>query len=157
LNPHGIATTSPSNWRVCHSTTRALDERGAKVSAAEGQKRHRRSHSNHEKDLQSRKAFARYLCAAGGLPLAGKFAGAAGTTGAAGATGAALSGDDFDTGFDNGITLDGADENGRSKMLPVTRRADASARKIDVAKKIAASDQVALLSALPAPLAPNTV
>jgi hypothetical protein len=23
LNPHGIATTSPSNWRVCHSTTRA--------------------------------------------------------------------------------------------------------------------------------------
>ena len=29
LNPHGIATTSPSNWRVCHSTTRALDEHDA--------------------------------------------------------------------------------------------------------------------------------
>src|ERR1700683_1476407 len=23
LNPHGISTTSPSNWRVCRSTTRA--------------------------------------------------------------------------------------------------------------------------------------
>jgi hypothetical protein len=23
LNPHGISTTSPSNSRVCHSTTRA--------------------------------------------------------------------------------------------------------------------------------------
>jgi hypothetical protein len=91
------------------------------------------------------------------LLLAGNFAGAAGTTGGAGKTGAALTGDDFDTGFDCGITLDGADETGRSKMLPVTRRADASARKIDVAKKIAASVQVVLLSALPAPLAPNTV
>ena len=59
--------------------------------------------------------------------------------------------------FDTGITLAGFDENGRSKMLPVTRRADASARKIEVAKKIVASTHVVLVSALPAPLAPNTV
>ena len=59
--------------------------------------------------------------------------------------------------FVAGITDDDPDENGRSKILPVTRRADASARKIEVAKKIAASDQVALVSALPAPLAPKTV
>ena len=59
--------------------------------------------------------------------------------------------------FDAGITLDGADENGRSKILPVTRRAEASARKIEVAKKIVAIAHVALVSALPAPLAPKTV
>jgi hypothetical protein len=59
--------------------------------------------------------------------------------------------------LDAGITLDGADENGRSKILPVTRRAEASARKIEVAKKIIAIAHVALVSALPAPLAPKTV
>jgi hypothetical protein len=58
--------------------------------------------------------------------------------------------------FDAGITLDtGADD--RSKILPVTRRAEASARKIELAKKIVASPHVALVSALPAPLAPKTV
>ena len=58
--------------------------------------------------------------------------------------------------FDAGITLDaGADE--LSKILPVTRRADASARKIELAKKIIANAHVALVNALPAPLAPNTV
>src|SRR5579863_7348247 len=34
LNPHGISTTSPSNSRVCHSTTRAnsgLQSRGSAV------------------------------------------------------------------------------------------------------------------------------
>jgi len=61
--------------------------------------------------------------------------------------------------FDAGITLDaGADENGPpSKMLPVTRRDEASARKIELAKKIIANSHVAFVSALPAPLAPNTV
>jgi hypothetical protein len=37
LNPHGIATTSPSNWRVCRSTTRASrDYFGAGVDAPPG-------------------------------------------------------------------------------------------------------------------------
>jgi hypothetical protein len=37
LNPHGIATTSPSNWRVCRSTTRASrDYFGAGVEAPPG-------------------------------------------------------------------------------------------------------------------------
>jgi hypothetical protein len=73
----------------------------------------------------------------------------------AGAAGFAL----FGACFDAGITLDaGADENGPpSKILPVTRRDDASARKIELAKKITANSHVALVSALPAPLAPNTV
>jgi len=70
----------------------------------------------------------------------------------AGAAGFALLGACFDA----GITLDaGADE--LSKILPVTRRADASARKIELAKKIIANAHVALVNALPAPLAPNTV
>jgi hypothetical protein len=72
----------------------------------------------------------------------------------AGAAGAALLGACFDA----GITLEaGADENGRSKILPVTRRADAIARKIEVEKNIIASTHVVLVIALPAPLAPNTV
>ena len=57
--------------------------------------------------------------------------------------------------FDAGITLDDAAR--PSKILPVTRRAEASARKIELAKKIIANAHVALVSALPAPLAPNTV
>ena len=69
----------------------------------------------------------------------------------AGAAGFALLGDCFDA----GITLDDAAR--PSKILPVTRRADASARKIELAKKIIANAHVALVSALPAPLAPNTV
>ena len=43
------------------------------------------------------------------------------------------------------------------KILPVKRRVEAYARKIEVAKNSAAIPQVALVSTLPAPVAPNTV
>jgi hypothetical protein len=131
LNPHGIATTSPSNWRVCHSTTRAsCVPVGAYVEG-----------------LSAPPRLRRYCCyfvdpgvaGAAGFPAAG-----------AGTTGFAFLGACFVA----GITLDVGAE---SKILPVTRRAEASARKIEVEKKIIASAHVALVSALPAPLAPNTV
>jgi hypothetical protein len=136
LNPHGIATTSPSNWRVCRSTTRALidDSSGANARA-------------NPAPARPQKCCYYFFVDPGvaepaGFLLAG--AGAPGTT-------------FFGIGFVAGITDTGPDENGRSKILPVTLRADAYARKIDVEKKIAASNQVALVSALPAPLAPKTV
>lgn len=43
------------------------------------------------------------------------------------------------------------------KTLPVARRAEAQAKKIDVAKKTIAIVHVSLVSMLPAPLEPNTV
>ena len=44
-----------------------------------------------------------------------------------------------------------------SKMLPLTRRVDAYARKIEVEKNTTAHAQVILVRKLPAPLAPKTV
>jgi hypothetical protein len=61
LNPHGISTTSPSNWRVCHSTTRAYEKSGA------------------ENEGQSLRRVGRYLFDAGDAALPGLAgAGAAG-------------------------------------------------------------------------------
>ena len=60
-----------------------------------------------------------------------------------------------------GITLDaGADENGPpSKILPVTRRdeRERGENRAQAKKITGANSHVALVSALPAPLAPNTV
>ena len=44
-----------------------------------------------------------------------------------------------------------------SKILPVTRRVDAYARKMEVEKNSTAQPQVSLVKKLPAPLAPKTV
>src|SRR6202035_4636181 len=89
-------------------------------------------------------AAGAWFAGAAGAAGAPKGAGAAGADGIAGAAGIT-------------IFLFTAPPLPEPKILPVKRRVDAYARKIEVAKNIAAIAHVALVSTLPAPVAPNTV
>ena len=103
MNPHGISTTSPSNWRVCRSTTRALGETIVRPRRPYGLPS---GESGFPLGAAGAGAAGLLLGGTAGLPAAGR-----GTIGTIGLYG----------------TVTGAEAR-PSKMLPVTRWVEAHAR-----------------------------